>query len=403
MNIIRLAMRYAFGARLQGSGGIVGLLSVVGLAIGSALLIAVLSVMNGFDRDLREKILAMVPHIRILPAADFERLDLDLTTLGSIEGVQSATPYREMAGLIRFRGQVRPVLVWAIAPALEAQGGALGRHLGPELVDGLAAGSGVYLGARLAERIGAENDALISLVGVQEERSNLAGFPVRGTFTTHTEMDHRLVLISIQTLESAGLASFTTAGISVHTPHLFEVHAFAHDLLRQLPPGYRAVTWASSHGNLYEAIQMSRHLVGMIVFLLLAIAAFNVVGSLMITSADRQSDIAVLKTLGASRRQLLGIFTLQGFMIGCFGAISGLVLGLGLAYSLPGMLVALENLFQVQFLQSNVYPLDYLPVEINLWQAVGVSLVAVALSTMGSVYPALRVLDIHPAHTLRYE
>ena len=403
MSAYFLAKRYVFGARQHRMGGTISLLSIFGLALGCGILIAVLSVMNGFDRELRDKILTMVPHIRLLPDFGLESWQQDSAFIAEDKDILSATPYAELTGLIRYRGEASPMLLWGTDPAQEIQKGQLKQQLGAELFSQLESTPGVFLGQELADQLGVSVGETITLITPEGTRASFAGLEVLGFFATGTELDRRMAITSLQTMQDVALYQSATKGIAVYTNRVFDAYTHGYQILQALPRGYRASTWMASHGNLFEAIQMSRYMVALIVFLLLGIAAFNVVASLMITSADRQSDIAILKTLGAQSGFLIKLFSMQGLYIGLIGAFSGALLGILLSYGLTDIVRFLEVVLNRQFLQSNIYPLSYLPSQLSWIQVLLVSLVAVTLSTLGSLYPAWRVLSVQPAETLRYE
>jgi len=403
LSALFIARRYVFGVRLHRMGSTVSLLSVVGLALGCSVLIAVLSVMNGFDRELREKILTMVPHIKLLPPGELEEWAQDSAFLSEDADIISATPYAELTGLVRYRGEAAPLLLWAVDPMQEFQSGQLKNQLGDEVFQQLDQQQGLILGSELASSLGVAIGESVTLITPDGSAAQFAGFEVLDIFSTGTELDRRMAITSLSTLRAKALYDGANKGISLYTTRVFDAYTHAYQILEQLPRGYRASTWTSSHGNLFEAIQMSRYLVALIVFLLLGIAAFNVIASLMITSADRQSDIAILKTLGAESKFLVQLFSLQGFLIGVIGAFFGALLGIALSLSLTDIVGVLEVLLDRQFLQSNIYPLNYLPAQLIWSQVFLVSLVAILLSTAGSLYPALRVLSVQPAETLRYE
>lgn len=398
-----IARRYVFGSRLHGMGGIVSLLSVVGLSLGSGVLIAVLSVMNGFDKELRETILTMVPHIRLLPPGDLSDWEQDSAFLSSDTDIVSATPYAELTGLVRFRGEAAPLLLRAIDPSMELAEGQIKNQLGKGIFQSLETQGGLALGRVLADSLQVEIGDRVTLITPDGQGAHFASLEVLHFFDTGTELDRRMAITSLAVLRESDLYEGATLGISIYSNRVFDAYSHAYQMLGQLPRGYRASTWAASHGNLFEAIQMSRYLVALIVFLLLGIAAFNVIASLMITSADRQSDIAVLKTLGAESGFLLRLFSLQGLLIGLIGSALGAVLGVVLSLSLTEILGLIEAVIGRPLMQSNIYPLDYLPSQLVWSQVALVSLVAVVLSTLGSVYPAFRVLSVKPAETLRYE
>lgn len=400
-----MALRYAFGGRRSSAGRVISLLSVIGLTLGSGLLIAVMSIMNGFDRELRERILVLVPHARFYNGSPIQNWTDVTAALERVSGVVSVTPYREDQALVRFAGQTTAMTLFAVDPASELEKGVLASRLGEPLFENLQSQSGLYLGAGLADRLNVSVGDSISLFfnGQQGRLPRPAQVGVLGVIHTSTELDHRLGITSLANLSQMLGSVADPMGVSMHVEDPFNARAVAMDSLSILPGDYRAITWASSHGNLYEAIQTSRTMVGLIVFLILAIAAFNVLSSLLIASADRQADIAILKTLGADRPFLLRVFTLQGLCIGLLGAGMGVLLGLLICSQLTSLVGFFEWMRGAPLLQSQVYPLDYLPVEIQSAQLFSVALVAVVLSTLASLYPAWRLQSIRPAETLRYE
>ena len=401
--LLLLARRYAFGQRFHGMGGAVSLLSVIGLVLGTGLLISVLSVMNGFDRELRDRILSMVPHIRLLPQGDLRLSARELELLRADPQVISLDAYREANGLIRSRGETAPVLLWALQPDSSMLKQQWGSVISAQQLASLQAGDGVLLGSELARSLGVQSGDLVTFLTPDQSQLAFASFAVSDLLHTGTELDHQLMLAPLELAERSLGDSVGSYGYAIYSNRVFDAYSHAYKLLSGLPAGFRASTWAATHGNLFEAIQMSRYLVGLIVFLLLAIAAFNVIGSLMISSADRQADIAILMTMGARRKDLLRIFTLQGGCIGAAGALGGLLLGLLICAGLTPFMGLLEGLFGLRILNSNIYPLDYLPVDLRWPQVAGVTVLAVLLSTLGSLYPAWRVLSVDPADTLRYE
>lgn len=400
-----VALRYAFGGRRNSAGRVISLLSVVGLTLGAGLLIAVMSIMNGFDRELRERILVLVPHIRLYNGGPIQNWADVTAALARQPDVSSVTPYREDQALVRFSGQTTAMTVFTVDPQTELDQGILASRLGASVFEDLQSRTGIYMGVGLAERLGVSVGDSVSLFFNTRQGSlpKPAQVVVLGVLHTATELDHRLAVTSLSSLSLLLGQTADPTGISMHVEDPFNARESALEALRMLPDDYRAITWASSHGNLYEAIQTSRTMVGLIVFLILAIAAFNVLSSLLIASADRQADIAVLKTLGADRRFLLRVFTLQGFCIGLLGAALGIVLGLLICSQLDLIVGVIEWVRGAPLIQSQIYPLDYLPVEIQVPQLASVALVAVLMSTLASLYPAWRLQSIRPAETLRYE
>ncbi|MEQ9068110.1 MAG: FtsX-like permease family protein, partial [Gimesia chilikensis] len=241
-------------------------------------------------------------------------------------------------------------------------------------------------------------DQLVTLV-FQRDRQQLqaASFEVISIFHSGTEMDQRLGLLPFGQLRNIPGQSVTPEGLRVQIRDVFSARSVGRELESGLPLGYRFNTWEQTHGNLYEAIQMSRYLVALIVMLILVIAAFNLVATLIIASADKQSEIAILKTLGAKPASLARVFAMQGMFIGTLGSVVGGALGTLLSLNLTGISLAVENFFGFKILSTEVYPLDYLPSSLHWGQLAFVVGVSIFLSVLASVYPAWKVSRIEPS------
>ena len=402
----QLGLRYTLGHRRSRLGNFITMISALGLVLGVAMLTMVLSVMNGFEKDMREQILGIIPHIRLQAP---EALQKDATDwrqesdlLASHPQVISVSEFTELEVLLRYRGQTEPALLYALNPQTDQM---LGKALESELVQKLSTQKGVVLGEGLAQTLSVESGANLTLLSYQESGGRLraANFPVLGIFHTGTEVDQRLLISSFDGLASIPGQSNVAAGLSLQVQNLFDARPIGRELQRNLPFGFRLLTWEQTHGNLYEAIQMSRYLVLLIVILILAIAAFNLVATLLISSADKQGEIAILKTLGAEPGTLARIFAFQGFLIGVLGTSGGVALGVMLALNVSEMAALFEAVAGVALLNTEVYPLDYLPSDLRWSQVAWVALTAVILSVAAALYPAWNVSRIDAARVLRYE
>lgn len=413
----RLGLRYTLGHKRSRLGNFITLVSALGLILGVAMLITVLSVMNGFDKEMRERILVVIPHIKLTQTDTDARgnWQQDAAAVKNHPDVQSVSPYTELNGLLRYRGQVEPGLLYALNPEIELQQsnfletlgpGSLGKELlGKELLNRIANQQGISLGAGLAKKLGVEvGDKLVSMLYEgQSRRMQSAGFDVIGIFHSGTELDQTLVILSFESLAKIPGQSAIPQGLRVQTESIFNAVSLGRELQYGLPQGYQVSTWQQSHGNLYEAIQMSRYLVSLIVVLILAIAAFNLVATLMISSADKQSEIAILKTLGAEPASLSRVFALQGLFIGILGSSLGWVIGVLISLNMSGITRVAESMLGFKLLNSEVYPLDYLPSSLHWGQAGFVVFVAILLSVLAALYPAWQVSKVRAAQVLRYE
>lgn len=401
-----VALRYSLGHNRDRLSRFIALLSGMGLVLGVAMMITVLSVMNGFDRELRERILVVVPHIKLYTGGPIGNWQSVAANIGGHSDVLSVHPYTELEVLARYRGNVEPMLIYAVDPLVENQDSSFGELLGSKALQSIEGDQpGVLLGAGLAKRLGAEqgSDLTILLFGDGADALKAASYEVLSILHTGTEADQRLGVVSLQSLLAIPGQSSAPMGVRVQTTELFGSRSLAYQLLDLAGPEYRASTWAMTHGNLYEAIQMSRNLVSLIVLLILAIAAFNLIATLMIASADKQNELAVLKTMGASPATLARIFALQGLIVGLIGAGIGAVVGVILSTQISAFTRAIELFTGQPILQSDVYPLDYLPSDLSLIQVAAVVGVAIVMSVFAALYPAWKVSKVDPAQVLRYE
>ncbi len=415
-----IGLRYAGAQRRSGdSSGLVSFisgLSMIGLVLGVALMIVVMSVMNGFDRELRERILGIMPHATIYNASP----DIDWPALrdqlAADPEVVAAAEVWQVNALARKGREVTPLLVQGIDPETIVRVSNIGQFVDPRAFAALgdAAEPGVILGRGIAEKLGVKEGEHLSLI-VPDNISNsgsadggrraarLAGFKVADIFHSGTALDHSLALVSWPQARSLAGDS-GGAGVQLRLDKMLEANWIMRRLLRELPAqNFYGSDWSSTHGNLYQAIQMSRNLVGLLVLLIIAIAAFNVVSTLVMVVIDKHSDIAILRTMGASTREILLTFVSQGALVGLVGAVVGGLLGVLGALTVTDLVAGLESIFGIQFLKSDVYPVDYLPSELQWGDVALVVGVGFLLSLLATLYPALQASRVQPAAALRNE
>ncbi|WP_250462575.1 lipoprotein-releasing ABC transporter permease subunit [Microbulbifer litoralis] len=411
-----IGLRYA-GAQRRGedSAGLVSFisgLSMIGLILGVALMIVVMSVMNGFDRELRERILGIMPHATIYNAS----ADIDWPAvrdqLAAEPQVVAAAEVWQVNALARKGREVAPLLVQGINPQTIVEVSNIGQFLAPESLATLTnpAEAGVILGRGIADKLGVKKGEHLSLIvpdsgGADGGRraAHLAGFRVVDIFHSGTALDQSLALVDWQQAQSLA-AGAGGAGVQLRLENMLDANWIMRQLLGQLPAqNFYGNDWSSTHGNLYQAIQMSRNLVGLLVLLIIAIAAFNVVSTLVMVVIDKHSDIAILRTMGASTREILLTFVSQGALVGLVGAAVGGLLGVIGSLVVTDLVSAIESLFGIQFLKSDVYPVDYLPSELQWGDVALVVGAGLLLSLLATLYPALQASRVQPAAALRHE
>lgn len=384
---------------------------MVGLTLGVSVLIIVLSVMNGFDRELKQRVLGMVPHATISAAGggmDEWRSLVD--EIPRKEGVEAAAPFVEAQGMLTNGSQVRGALIYGIRPDYEKKVSIINDHMKQGQLDDLRPGEfGILLGDILANYLGVSVGDKVTMV-LPEARVNLAGvlprlkrFTVVGTFSVGADVDGNLAYARMEDLARFLRVKEGVTGIRLKMTNLFAAPRLAWDIAMSLPGRYYVQDWTRTHGRLFQAIQMEKTMVGLLLALIVAVAAFNIVSTLVMVVTDKQGDIAILRTFGASPRMIMGVFMVQGSLIGVTGTVLGVILGILGALNVSAIVGALEKLLGIHFLSPDVYFISYLPSEL-MWQDVMViSVAGLLMSFLATLYPAWRASKIQPAEALRYE
>ncbi len=403
-----LGTRYSLSQRHSHLVSFISSLSIVGLIIGVALLVLVMSIMNGFDRELRERILGILPQATLYYREGIDDPEALIARVIEHPRVVAAAPFVQVQGLLSHRQQVAPVSLYGIAPEQETRLSVLEAYLPEEAFARLSqSDQGLLLGQGLAQRLGVAAGDRITLVvprrGQGRTSPNIRMLSVVAVFDSGTEIDHSLALMNLQAASSLTEYPGRVTGIRLQLDDLFTAPAVTRELVQNLPFGYFSSNWTRTHGNLYQAIHMSKRLVGLLVILIVAIAAFNLVATLIMVVVDKQGDIAILRTLGASSREVIGVFMIQGGLIGAVGTALGVSLGVLLSLVVTDFVHWLEQVLNIRFLQSDVYPISYLPAELHWPDVLQVAGVALALSLLASLYPAWRASRVEPAEALRYE
>lgn len=406
-----VGLRYTAAKRSNNFISFISLVSMLGLMLGVAALIVVLSVMNGFDRELKDRILGMVPHGTI---SDYGKpLDNWQSVADRVNlqpGVVGTAPYIQAQGMLTNRGVVRGVLINGIEPDLEKKISILDDHMKAGSLDQLKPKSyGIVLGSLLARSMGVAVGDKITLV-LPEASISVAGviprlkrFSVVGMFEVGAELDANLAYIHIDDAARIKRMSSGVDGIRLQFDNLFEAPYRIRQIITDLGEFYRASDWTRTHGNLFQAIQLEKKMIGLLLFLIVFVAAFNIVSTLVMVVTDKKGDIAILRTLGATPGRIMRIFMVQGTVIGVMGTLLGSVLGIALALTITDLIAWVEQAFGIQFLSAEVYFISYLPSELRLGDVVTIISVALCISFLATLYPAWRASRTQPAEALRYE
>ncbi len=406
-----IGLRYTGAKRRNHFISFISAMSMAGLVLGVMVLIIVLSVMNGFDRELRQRILGMVPHATITSAygtmTDWESIK---SKVEAVPGIEAAAPFIDAQGMLTNQGQVKGVMLYGIDPELEQRVSILDEHMESGQLTDLKPGEfGIVLGEILARQLGASIGDKVTVV-LPEASINPAGvfprlkrFTVTGLFAVGADLDASLAFINIKDAARFMRISEGVQGLRLQTKDLFAAPRLAWEAAMTLPGRYYVRDWTQTHGRLFQAIQMEKTMIGLLLVLIIAVAAFNIVATLVMVVTDKQSDIAILRTFGATPGMIMRIFMVQGCVIGLIGTGLGVVLGILGALNVASIVGWIESMLGIHFLSPDVYFISYLPSEL-LWQdVVSIAVASLLLSFLATLYPAWRASRTQPAEALRYE
>jgi lipoprotein-releasing system permease protein len=411
---IYIGYKYVGAKRRNHFISFISLMSVMGLTLGVAVLIIVMSVMNGFERELRQRVLGMVPHAAIYARqgamSDWASIAEDALT---DPGVDAAAPFIRIQGMLTQAGRVKGALITGVEPSLEAEVSNVEDpgHIIQGRWDDLKPGHwGIVLGSILAHQLGVSvgdklilvmPEASISAAGVIPR---LRRFEVVAIFELGAEVDQSLGYIHIEdAAKLKRLLPGEVEGVRLHTSNLFDAQKIAWRVVNRADTALYASDWTRTHGTLFAAIQMEKRLIGLLLMMIVAVAAFNIISTLIMVVTDKRSDIAILRTLGMSAPQITAVFMTQGTLIGCIGTVLGTLLGVIGSLSIADIIAWIERTFNITFLDPNVYFISQLPSDLRPMDVVLISSTAFLLTVLATLYPAWRASKIHPVEVLRYE
>lgn len=408
-----IAWRYVSAGRGSGLVSFMSAVSILGLALGIALLLTVLSIMNGFDREMRQNVLGIVPHISLRAEAGLgaeEWQDLQ-DELAAGAGIESISPIIEMQAVVATGAGNSGVMANGVDPALESEFSAIDRFMLAGGLDVLGDTRwGIVLGDTLARNLEAGLGDRVRLyspalaVNPLTPIVNFREFEVSGIFRVGSQdLDSRLVLINRDAARALFRLRDSRNALWLRTGDVLDAEALLQDIAPLLPPDITADSWISQFGAVYENIRFSRDLISFLLWLLIAVAAFNLVVSLIMIVRDKRADIAVLRALGAEPGVINRIFLWQGALIGMTGIGLGLAAGIAGSLYISDLARFIETRLGVQLLNADIYPMDYLPSSLQFSDIVTVSAGVLLLSLLATVYPARRAAAVRPAVALRAE
>jgi lipoprotein-releasing system permease protein len=412
---LQIGWRYTRSGRSGRRNGFISFISgvsMLGIALGVAALIIVLSVMNGFQKEVRDRMLSVVPHVEIYAAGGAALPDWRATAAQARHNPQvvGASPFVAAQALIARGDEMRGTIVRGISPADEATVTELGARLKDTVFAQLTPGTwGIALGAELARALGVKTGDKVTLVAPGGQLTpagvvpRLKQFTLVGTFDTgHYEYDSGLALLHVDDAARLFRVEGPT-GVQLRLKDLHQAREVAQQLARELGPQVVVSDWTRTNRNWFAAVQLEKRLMFIILTLIVAVAAFNLVSTLVMTVTDKRADIAILRTLGASPRSVMGIFMVQGALSGVIGTFGGVALGLLIAFNVDVIVPAIERLLHVSFLPGSVYLISRMPSEPQSADIVPIVAISLLLAFVATLYPSWRASRVQPAEALRYE
>lgn len=412
-----IALRYLRAKRKNHAVSIIALISMVTIALGVAALIIVLSVMNGFQKEVRGRILSAIAHVELLssrpgsPEAGIAPWPRWQQIMLRQPEVQAAAPFVDGQGLLSRPGVVRGVMVRGIVPEQEAGVVDIPKHMRLGAWSALKPGEfGVILGANLAGQLGVGLGDKVTLITPDANLSpaglmpRLKMFRVVGIFRMDMyEYDAGLALIHLQDAQKLYQMEDRVSGLRLKLDDVMRAPFVAQDFNRRLPAELMARDWTQQNSNYFAAVAMEKRMMVIILTLIVVVAGFNLISSLVMTVTDKQADIAILRTIGASPRAIMRIFMIQGGIIGLSGAMLGLCGGLLIALNIETLVPAIERLLHIQFIPADVYMITKLPSEVLPSDVLSITLISLAMSLLATLYPSYQAASVQPAEALRDE
>lgn len=407
-----IGLRYTRAKRRTQFISFITLTSVLGIALGVTALIAVLSVMNGFEAELRERILGMTSHTTITgrngQLQDWQQLEQKIINKPHVEG---SAPFVKGQVMVNADRRVSGTLLRGIIPDLEPKVSEVADKMKVGHLSDLVAGKfGIVLGAELANFLGVMPGDKVTVISPQINSTpagilpRLKRFTVVGIFQVGMyEYDRNMAIIHIEDGKKLFRMGNDVSGLRLKLDDVFNAPQITRSLARELYNQYSVSDWTQAHSNFFRAIKTEKRVMFIILLLIVAVAAFNIVSTLVMVVTDKRGDIAILKTQGLSNRSVMGIFIVLGGIIGVVGTALGTLGGVLLALNIETIIPAIESFFGVQFMAADVYYISDVPSKLDWADVYAIASISFSLSLFATLYPAWQASRINPAEVLRYE
>lgn len=411
-----VGLRYTRASKRSGKNSFISFISMIsmaGIALGVAALIIVLSVMNGFQKDVRDRMLSVLPHIEVFDGSgampNWEQVKAEVEKNKEVIG---AAPYVSAQAMITRDDTVRGVLVRGILPEQEPTVSDVANQMKQGKLAELTPGAfNIVLGSELARSLNVSVGDKITIVAPQGQITpagvlpRLKQFTVSGIFEAgHYEFDSTLAFIQLKDAEVLFRTNGAPSGLRLRIKDMMQAPEVAQHLADTVPvPNLYLRDWSQQNSTWFAAVKTEKRMMFIILTLIVAVAAFNLVSTLVMTVTDKQADIAILRTLGASPGAIMRIFVIQGALVGIFGSLIGVIFGVVVSLNIDVIVPFIEHLFHVQFLPKNIYVISELPSDLEWSDVWTISWVAVLLAFLATLYPSWAAARVKPAEALRYE
>lgn len=407
---VAIGLRYLRAKRRNGFISFISMASILGIALGVTVLITTLAVMSGFQKEIRDRLLQMAAHATVsadgAPMHDWQHA---VEVAMADPRIAGAAPYIETESLLQ-GPRKQPAIVRGIVPAEEGKVSVLAKKMQQGSVDSLTPGSyNIVIGKELAIWLGVDmGDSIVVLLSDTQATPlgampRLKRFTVSGIFEAgYNEIDRGLAVVNMQDLARV-LRMDGVTGVRLRLHDMDQAWPVARDLAVKLHGPYRVSDWTQENANLYHSLKMEKTVMGILLSLIVAMGAFNLVSSQVMLVTDKQADIAILRTLGLSPAGVMQVFMVQGSLIGFMGTIMGVIGGIVLTLNLESILGVIETIFSVKLLPEDVYYITGLPTDMQTQDVVVITVVALVMSFLATLYPAWRASRTQPAEALRYE
>jgi len=408
---VAIGLRYLRAKRRNGFISFISLASILGIAIGVAALITTLAVMSGFQREIRDRMLQMAAHATVSADGFMENWQVAVTQARQDPRVAGAAPYIELPAMLQ-GPRAEGAFLRAVIPEEEQKVSVIGkRMIQGELADLTPGAYNIVLGKELALWAGlGVGDKVVATVGYRATPvgavSTVKRFTVSGIFEAgHQEFDRNLAIINFHDAQRLLRIGDAATGVRLRMHDMDQAYDVARDLALRLKSqdGFRVSDWSRENANMFRALKLEKTMMAILLSLIIAMGAFNLVSSQVMLVTDKQADIAILRTLGLTPRGVMQVFMVQGSLIGVIGTVLGVVGGIVLTLNLEHIVKFIERIFGAQLLPEDVYYVTGLPTELNPGDVTVIALIALAMAFLATIYPAWRAARIAPAEALRYE